>query len=210
MSVKICFVLAVTVFSMVLTDSNDIPEYIKQCKKDDPQLVECFKSSLHHLRPYLAAGIPDIELPSVEPFKMDALALQLTGGPQGYKITLKNMEVFGASEFKVNSMKLSENGKPFEAQIYMPKLRIEAVYTSSGVLLIIPASGHGEFHAVFDGVTADLTGKISAHQKPEGKFLHVDSLNIKLNVKKVQLNISKAFNNNKILSKILVMTSLSS
>lgn len=80
---------------------------------------------------------------------MDSLALQLTGGPQGYKITLKNMEVFGASEFKVNSMKLSENGKPFEAQIYMPKLRIDAVYTSSGVLLIIPASGHGEFHAVF-------------------------------------------------------------
>lgn len=89
---------------------------------------------------------------------MDSLALQLTGGPQGYKITLMNMEVFGASEFKVNSMKLSENGKPFQAQIYMPKLRIEAEYTSSGVLLIIPASGHGEFHAVFGGFLFYILG----------------------------------------------------
>lgn len=56
-----------------------------------------------------------------------------------------------------------------------------------------------------DGVTADLTGKVSSNQKPEGKFLHVDSLNIKLAVKKVQLNISKAFNNNKILSKVLYL-----
>lgn len=80
---------------------------------------------------------------------MDELALQLTDGPQGYKITLKNIEVFGASNFEVKSMKLSENGEPFKAKIVMPKLKIEAKYTSSGVLLIIPASGGGDFHAVF-------------------------------------------------------------
>ena len=80
---------------------------------------------------------------------MDTLALQLTEGQQGYKITLKNMEVFGASNFQVKSMKLSENGEPFSAKIAIPKLKIEAKYTSSGVLLIIPASGGGDFHAVF-------------------------------------------------------------
>lgn len=62
-------------------------------------------------------------------------------------------------------------------------------------------------HSFPDGVTADLTGKVSASQKPEGKFLHVDSLSLKLNVKKVQLNISKAFNNNKILSEFFFLFS---
>lgn len=129
---------------------------------------------------------------------MDALSLQLTEGPQGYKITLKNMEAFGASNYKVESLKLGVNGgEPFKARIIMPKLKIEAKYTSSGVLLIIPASGGGDFHAVFEGVTADLTGKTSAR----GNYLHVDSLSLILDVKKVNMSISRAFNNNRILCK---------
>jgi len=193
---KVCFVFAVF---QIITAADNNPEYIKQCARDDPKLIDCFRSSLEHLKPYLARGIPEIELPSVEPFKMDALALQLTDGPQGYKITLKNMEVFGASNFQVKSMTLSENGEPFKARIIMPKLKIEAKYTSSGVLLIIPASGSGEFHAVFEGATADLTGKVSTHPKSGGTYLHVDSLGIVLDVKKVNMSISRAFNNNRIL-----------
>lgn len=49
--------------------------------------------------------IPHFQLPSVEPFIMDTLSLQLTGGPQGYRINLKNMEVFGASNFTVKALK---------------------------------------------------------------------------------------------------------
>lgn len=45
--------------------------------------------------------------------------------------------------------RLSENEKPFEARITIPKLRIHARYTSSGVLIILPASGNGTFNALF-------------------------------------------------------------
>lgn len=45
--------------------------------------------------------------------------------------------------------RLSEDNKPFEARVFIPRLDIDAKYTSSGVLLIIPASGGGEFHAIF-------------------------------------------------------------
>lgn len=44
-------------------------------------------------------------MPSVEPFTMDQLSLQLTGGPQGYRINLKNLEVLGASNFTVKKIK---------------------------------------------------------------------------------------------------------
>lgn len=45
--------------------------------------------------------------------------------------------------------RLEEGTKPFEAVITMPRLVIKAKYTSSGVLIIIPASGGGDFGAVF-------------------------------------------------------------
>lgn len=79
--------------------------YIKQCHEGDPELIKCFIQALHHLSPYLATGIKEIELPSVEPFRMDELSLSLTGGPNGYKISLKDMDVFGASNFTVQRIK---------------------------------------------------------------------------------------------------------
>lgn len=44
------------------------------------------------------------QMPSVEPFIMDTLSLALTGGVNGYRINLKDMEVFGASNFTVRSI----------------------------------------------------------------------------------------------------------
>ncbi|KAH8318127.1 hypothetical protein KR074_010447 [Drosophila pseudoananassae] len=193
---SVCLVLVLQTLLLVQAET---PAYIKQCRRDDPKLVECFIGAIEHLKPYLAEGIPTIQLPSVEPFKMDTLALQLTEGPQGYKITLKNMEAFGASNFQVKSLKLSEGSEPFKAKIVMPKLKIEAKYTSSGVLLILPASGGGDFHAVFEGVSADLTGKTSVHAAKGGNYLHIDGLSLVLDVKDVKMSISGAFNNNRIL-----------
>uniref|UniRef100_A0A182QYS3 Hemolymph juvenile hormone binding protein n=1 Tax=Anopheles farauti TaxID=69004 RepID=A0A182QYS3_9DIPT len=179
---------------------QEIPPYIKQCRRSDPALTDCLKEALEHLRPYLSRGIPEIKLPSVEPFVMDQLSLQLTGGPQGYRINLKNMEVFGASNFTVRSIKLADGTKPFEARLTIPRLTIHAKYTSSGVLIIIPASGSGDFDAVFDGVTADVKGLVSTNEKPSGTHLRVEKLDLNLSIKKPRLSVSKIFNNNRILT----------
>lgn len=94
-----------------------------------------------------------------------------------------------------------EGNKPFEAKVTIPRLTIQARYTSSGVLLIIPASGAGDFDAVLDGITADVKGQMSTNEKPTGQHLHVDNLVMELNVKKVRMHIARVFKNNRILSK---------
>lgn len=51
-----------------------------------------------------------------------------------------------------------------------------------------------------EGVTANVKGKMSTRQTPNGVFLHVDSLLLDLNIKKPRLSVAKIFNNNRILS----------
>lgn len=114
------------------------------------------------------------------------------------------MEVFGASNFTVEELKLSEGGKPFQASIAIPRLNIRAKYQSTGVLIIIPASGNGDFSAVFDGVVAKVRGHVSFDKRDAGTFMHVESLELDLIVKKVRMNVSKIFNNSKLLSKYRV------
>ncbi|PBC27908.1 Circadian clock-controlled protein [Apis cerana cerana] len=174
-------------------------EYIKQCSRSDPQLKTCLIDALHHLRPYLSVGIPEIELPSVEPFRMDELTLSLTGGTNGYKVQLRELFVRGASNYTVENIKL---GSPFEAIVRMPALILDAHYSSSGVLIILPASGNGTFHARFDDVTAVVKGTVSTRVKDGKTYLNVDNLDVVLDVKKVRMGVHKIFNNNRILKSL--------
>lgn len=82
-----------------------IDPFIKQCKSDTKDLSKCFVSAMHHIRSYLAKGIQEIGMPSTEPFKIDELSLSLTTGPNGYKVTLRDIDVFGVSNFTVSSLK---------------------------------------------------------------------------------------------------------
>ncbi|KAG8235711.1 hypothetical protein J437_LFUL015815 [Ladona fulva] len=160
--------------------------YVKQCREKDPRLTECLTSALHHLKPYLARGIPEIEMPSVEPFRMDELSLSLSSGPGGYRISLKDLDIYGTSNFT--------------AHIHFPNLRIHARYTSSGVLIILPASGTGSFHADFGDVDADMNGKVISETRDGKVYLKVVSLEIDINIKRVRMQVKKIFNNNRILS----------
>lgn len=179
-------------------DDGDTPSYVKQCSRKDPQLKSCLINALHHLRPYLRDGIPEIELPTIEPFRMDELKLSLTGGVNGYTVRLRDLLVRGASNYTVEDIKL---GSPFEAVIRMPALILDAQYTSSGVLIILPASGNGTFHARFGNARALVRGEVSQRQRSNGKtYLNVDRLDVQLSVRDVNMRIRKVFNNNRILT----------
>ena len=96
--------------------------------------------------------------------------------------------------------RLGKKGAPFELHIRIPSLRINADYTSSGVLIIIPASGKGSFDATLGGVNAVLRGTASTSSRAGQDFLHVDKLDVDLKIKEVNMGIKRAFNNNAILS----------
>ncbi|XP_008551163.1 uncharacterized protein LOC103573744 [Microplitis demolitor] len=174
-----------------------IAEYVKQCSKSDPQLKKCLIDALHHLRPYLKTGIPEIELPSVEPFLMDELTLSLTGGSNGYRVRLTDLFVRGASNFTVEDIKL---GSPFYATIKMPVLSLAAQYSSSGVLFILPASSNGTYSAKFDQVKVFVKGTVSTSTKNDKNYLHVDSLDVQLVVKNVFMRVQKNTSLSRIIS----------
>lgn len=78
---------------------------------------------------------------------------------------------------------------------------IESVLCSSGVLIILPASGNGTFHARFGDARALVKGKMSTKPRDGKTYLNVDNLDVELRVKDVQMRVRKIFNNNRILSK---------
>ncbi|CAA9998701.1 unnamed protein product [Nesidiocoris tenuis] len=131
---------------------------------------------------------------------MEDLSLALTSGPNGYKIVLRDLDIYGASNFTVNKLKLGKNGAPFEAKIRIPKLSIDAKYTSTGVLIILPANGNGTFLANLGDIQATVRGNVSEMIKDGKSYLHVNKLEFDLTIKDARMQVRKIFNNNRILT----------
>lgn len=173
-----------------------IPPYIHQCSRSDPELNACYVEALLHIRPWLAKGIPEVSVPSTEPFRLPELSLSLTEGPTGYRITLRDIDISGISNYTVRELSVGEGGA-FSLDVLIPELSLLADYSSSGVLIMIPASGRGTLHGLLGGVRAVLRGAVSAR----ADYVHVDRLVVDLKVRDVSMYIDRAPGQNIIIAR---------
>lgn len=79
---------------------------------------------------------------------------------------------------------------------------ISCLSQGSHITIFCDISINIHYHFIFlDGVTADLSGTVSTSERNGLKYLHVDSLHLDLKVRDVRMQVSRVFNNNRILSK---------
>lgn len=181
---------------------GQLPAYINQCSRQDPHLTDCYIDAIMHIRPWLAKGIPEISLPSTEPFRLPELSLSLTTGPGGYRIKLRDIDVTGVSDYSVRG--LSVGSGTFSLDVAIPELSLVADYSSSGVLIMIPASGRGTLHGALAGVQAQLRGVVSSQaggvSGSDSHYLRVDRLHVDLKVQDVSMRIERAPGENPIIA----------
>ena len=104
---------------------------------------------------------------------------------------------------------MANGKKPFETKIVFPKLRIASRYSSSGVLIILPATGNGTFHGVLGDVTTVCRGYVSIKKRNGVDYMRIDSMDLDMDVKTVRMMVKKVHNSNKILSEFFSPPSLS-
>lgn len=61
------------------------------------------KKSVNGIRSYLANGIPELEVPPIEPLLIGNLVVSDQGG---LRITANDVQAYGPSNFNLNKMKL--------------------------------------------------------------------------------------------------------
>ncbi|KAK3915632.1 Putative beta-carotene-binding protein [Frankliniella fusca] len=201
---------------------TDLPPYIHQCSRRDPRLHACYIEAIMHVRPWLAKGIPEIAVPSTEPFRLVELSLSLTEGPKGYRITLRDIDVTGVSSYSVRDLSFGDAGGVFSLEVFIPELSLVANYSSAGVLIMVPASGRGTLYGSLGGVRAHLrgAGRVQAAGQRHGqegqeqiqagpgqgaaereRFVHVDRLSVDLKVRDVKMRIERGRGENPIIAR---------
>lgn len=79
--------------------------FIQKCSRSDPQINTCLKNSFNGLKPYLITGIPEINLPSLEPLKIEALGIENNAGNIRIKGLFTNVVNAGSSNFTIKEVR---------------------------------------------------------------------------------------------------------
>lgn len=79
--------------------------FIKPCKKNDPHLDQCLINLINGLKPKLAKGIPEMRIPSLEPFYVPLVKLDQGSEAVNFKATFKNLTLRTGLVFDVKKVK---------------------------------------------------------------------------------------------------------
>lgn len=82
-------------------------DYLLVCHKADPNLNQCMYNSVSKLKPYLVRGIPEYDIPGLEPILLGDLIVADSNGNngQGLSITANDINAYGASDFNLKKFK---------------------------------------------------------------------------------------------------------
>ncbi|XP_054273334.1 protein takeout-like isoform X2 [Macrosteles quadrilineatus] len=167
----------------------------------DPMLPMCFMLATDILRPYLAKGIPEHNIPPIEPLVIPMVMLQQGTSAVNYHANLKNIMVFGLANYQFKNVVLNANKLMAAARIEIPNIMLLSDYTIKGRALVVPIQGNGIFRANLTNVQADVMIAANLKKRKGEDYLHIKMVKSRLNVGKATANFENLFNGDKTLSK---------
>lgn len=117
------------------------------CKKNDPNLDKCLKTSLQSVIPDLGEGYPKLRIPAIEPFELPSLEIDHGKGSSkavSIDLKLKDVKIMGLTSTKLDSLKIDVDNHKLSGQVSFGKpLEITGQYTVNGKVLVLPITGNG-------------------------------------------------------------------
>ncbi|KAL6428582.1 hypothetical protein ACFW04_007898 [Cataglyphis niger] len=176
-------------------------EFLEACSRHDPKLEACLAKTANVLVERFRQGLPQLGYPEVEPIILDELHISLGGGPDGYRGQFKNITARGVSTLRINGLRtrLSDDEVQLQLALSIPKIRAAARYRSSGTLILVQASGAGDYWGEYEGVKA----KVFIRAKPflvEGRrYLRLQQLKMDFSVQNIKMGVENVRDTNSIL-----------
>ncbi|KAJ1528640.1 hypothetical protein ONE63_007035 [Megalurothrips usitatus] len=176
--------------------------YIKVCKKNDPKIADCIKDSIEGLRPQLKAGIPELEVPAMEPLhlrEINVTPVQNSRLPR-FKAVGHNVDARGVSDFKIHKIEVDLDTNTYRASIEIPYIRFDGEYEVNVNVLALPIKTRGPM----TGNTTDAYGEATLQGHIETRdgqrYLKFDKLDVDIALANYHIYLGNLFGNDPVLS----------
>ncbi|KAH8407751.1 hypothetical protein KR222_000222 [Zaprionus bogoriensis] len=197
--------LTLVICFFAVSYAGTMPDYIKICHRNDPELSKCLKQSIHSLRPYLGNGIKELNVPALEPLYIGDLNI-LEGGASGITVKAKKLNIYGASNFEITKMRASIPNKRFDFELILPHLQGDGQYDINGNILALPIKGNGPFVGNFTNFVAYVRVSYDIKNVNDLEYFDIKEFALKIRTGKGRLRLDNLFNGDKVLGDVINQT----
>ncbi|CAH0558251.1 unnamed protein product [Brassicogethes aeneus] len=180
-----------------------VTEYILPCHKTDPNINTCLVGTFNHLRPYLITGIKDIEVPSIDPLKIEKLIMENGQGAFRVRASFYNITATGASNYSVKTIKADVENYHIELGIKLPRIEIRGKYEVNGNVLLFPVRSKGDFWAIF--LDVDAAAKIFGKEvlRDGERYMRIDKMLVDFRLQKSRFRIRDIINHGNVIGEAM-------
>lgn len=171
----------------------ELPSYISICSEKDPKLGICIRKAINSLRPHLVQGIPELDIPPLDPLFVPKIEISQTGGVQ-LSAAFHNISIFGAGDFRLRSVRVDANEDKMRIKLWYPQLSMNAQYDIRGQLLMLPVMGQGPCWGNFTDIDGVVSMKLDRVMKDGQEYFKMNFLNIQFNIGGAQARLDDLFN----------------
>lgn len=179
------------------------PEYIIPCYKADPNINNCLQNTFNHLRPYLVKGLEDINVPSIDPFKLDRMVIENGQGPLKVKASFYNVTAVGAQNYTVQRINADVDKYVIEIGFKFPRMDIRGKYDVNGNVLLFPVRSKGDFWAIFLDIEAATKIFGKEFTKNDVRYMMVDKMLVDFRLKKSRFRIRDIVNHGNVIGEAM-------
>ncbi|CAK1600168.1 unnamed protein product [Parnassius mnemosyne] len=184
---------------------SKIPDYIQVCKRDQETINECVRESIEQLRSKLLKGIPDLNVPSIDPFYISEISPPVGKNMRAFQAVGKDIVVSGAGNFTIKSVFVDLDKMTVRARVRFPRLHFEGKYKVDIQFLLLPIRGEGTLVADAIKCNVDALLRIKTVEKEGVEYIEFTDIDTDITIKDYWINLQGLFNGEKTLEEVTNM-----
>ncbi|XP_072935641.1 protein takeout [Epargyreus clarus] len=196
-------VLIFTLFAIIAPSTSNTNLFGGRCSRGDSNVDACLLRSFNNLVDHLKGGAPELGIEESDTIVIDELSIALGGGPDGYRATFKDIHAAGVNNMTITNVRSDLETHQFQLTLFGPHISARARYRSSGVLLVVRASGGGDYWGEYDGVKAKVYFRGEPYDRDGRTYLKLKQLKLDFSVKEIQMGVENLDNSNAVLQAAL-------
>ena len=164
--------------------SATVPSYISVCGRKNPQLDKCVEESVRRLTPKLKDGIPELDVPSLEPLFVEEVAL---ANLDDFRAVATNIKLRGLSSFNIKHLKVDLEKQKIDIEVNFPKVYMDSDYDVKAKI-IVPINEKGPINTITDDVYAKVSMKFQVVERRGRRLMYFPTMTTKLEIKDYTAN----------------------
>ncbi|XP_011705003.1 PREDICTED: uncharacterized protein LOC105460268, partial [Wasmannia auropunctata] len=156
-----------------------IASYIHVCGRKNPNYGECIVDSINSARSKVCTGMPEYDIPPLEPVTIDKIVIYNT---DNLKLSVEDSKIRGFCDFEIKSINISPDQLQFDVDFMLKHLEMDSTYDFD-IRLLVSLANRGLVKVFADNLEGKLVIDFKIETKNDRTEIYASKVNVNLDVK---------------------------